>query len=153
MTPESMPLDDLLCQPGETDSDKLKVIPERTVQALIEAEVPAVIKAGRHERVEERVTYRNGHHPRIWDTGGGARDVAWIEEIVRREFDPEVVRGTLVALARGNCFTQPIISRASRLPGMDRTLEYLRGRHHLPSLIFSSWRVPIVPATLGPSRR
>jgi transposase-like protein len=66
-----MPLDDLLCQLGETDSDKLKVILERTVQALIEAEVAAVIKAGRHERVEERVTYRNGHRPRICDTRVG----------------------------------------------------------------------------------
>ena len=71
MTPVSMPLDDLLCQLGETDSDKLKVILERTVQALIEAEVSAVIRAGRHERVEERVTYRNGHRPRVWDTRVG----------------------------------------------------------------------------------
>jgi excisionase family DNA binding protein len=85
--------------------------------------------------------------------GGDARDVARIEEIVKREFDPEVVRGALVALARGNRLTQPIISRASRLPGMNRTLEYLRGRHDLPSLIFSSRRVPIVSATPGTSRR
>ena len=71
MTPASMPLDDLLFQLGETDSDKLKVILERTVQALIEAEVSAVIKASRHERAEERVTYRNGHRPRSWDTRVG----------------------------------------------------------------------------------
>jgi putative transposase len=50
-----MPLDDLLSQVGETDSEKLKVIPEWNVRALIEAEVAAVIKAVRHERVEERV--------------------------------------------------------------------------------------------------
>jgi len=66
-----MPLDDLLCQLGGNDSDQLRLILERTVQALIEAEVAAVSKAGRHERVEERVAYRNGHRPRIWDTRVG----------------------------------------------------------------------------------
>jgi hypothetical protein len=34
-----MPLDDPFCQLGDTDSDPLTMIPERTVQALIEVEV------------------------------------------------------------------------------------------------------------------
>lgn len=71
MTPASMPLDDLLSQVGETDSEKLKVILEPNVQALIEAEVAAVIKAVRHERVEERVAHRNGHRPWTWATRVG----------------------------------------------------------------------------------
>ena len=68
MTRASMPLDDLLVELGDRDKDALRVILERTVQALVEAEVTAVIGAGRHERTEERLTYRNGHRPRTLDT-------------------------------------------------------------------------------------
>jgi putative transposase len=68
MTRASMPLDELLGELGDRDKDTLRVILERTVQALLEAEVTAVIGAGRHERAEERVTYRNGHRPRTLDT-------------------------------------------------------------------------------------
>jgi transposase-like protein len=63
-----MPLDDLLVELGDRDKDALRVILERTVQALVEAEVTAVIGAGRHERTPERLTYRNGHRPRTLDT-------------------------------------------------------------------------------------
>ena len=87
MTPASMPLDDLLCQLGDADSDRLKMILERTVQALIEAEVAAVIKAGRHERVEERVAYRNGHRPRNWDTRVGRVELE-IPKLRRGSFLP-----------------------------------------------------------------
>jgi len=38
MIPASMPLDDLLGQLGDNDSDQLRLIRERTVQPLIEAE-------------------------------------------------------------------------------------------------------------------
>ena len=68
MTRASMPLDDLLVELGDRDKDALRVILERTVQALVEAEVTAVIGAGRHERTPERLTYRNGHRPRTLDT-------------------------------------------------------------------------------------
>jgi transposase len=61
MTRASMPLDELLGELGDRDKDTLRVVLERTVQALVEAEVTAVIGAGRHERAEERLTYRNGH--------------------------------------------------------------------------------------------
>ena len=90
MTPASMPLDDLLCQLGDTDSDRLKMILERTVQALIEAEVAAVIKAGRHERVEERVAYRNGHRPRNWDTRVGRLELE-IPKLRRGSFLPSLL--------------------------------------------------------------
>ena len=52
MTRASMPLDELLGELGDRDKDTLRVILERTVQALVEAEVTAVIGAGRHERAE-----------------------------------------------------------------------------------------------------
>ena len=68
MTRASMPLDDLLVELGDRDQDALRVILEQTVQALVEAEVTAVIGAGRHERTPERATYRTGHRPRTLDT-------------------------------------------------------------------------------------
>lgn len=71
MTRASMPLDDLLVELGDRDQDALRVILERTVQALVEAEVTAVTGAGRHERTPERLTYRNGHRSRTLDTRVG----------------------------------------------------------------------------------
>jgi transposase-like protein len=40
-------------------------------QALIEAELSAVIGAEPHERTPERVTYRNGHRPKVLTTVAG----------------------------------------------------------------------------------
>ena len=70
-TTANMPLDDLLVELGDRDRDALRVILERTVQALVEAEVTAVIGADRHERTQERVTYRKGHRARVLDTRVG----------------------------------------------------------------------------------
>src|SRR3989442_574090 len=41
------------------------------LQALIEAEVTAVIGAERHERAETRTTQRNGHRPKLVSTAAG----------------------------------------------------------------------------------
>jgi len=41
------------------------------LQALIEAEVTAVIGAGPHERSDARTTQRNGHRPKLVSTAAG----------------------------------------------------------------------------------
>jgi putative transposase len=41
------------------------------LQALIEAEVTAVIGAGPHERADTRTTQRNGHRPKLLSTPAG----------------------------------------------------------------------------------
>ena len=45
--------------------------PSTIYQALIEAELTAVIGAGPHERTETRVAQRNGHRPRMLSTTAG----------------------------------------------------------------------------------
>ena len=40
-------------------------------QALMEAEVTGLVGAERHERSDERTTYRNGSRSRSWDTRVG----------------------------------------------------------------------------------
>ena len=68
MTRASVPLDDLLVELGDRDQDALRVTLERTVQALVEAEVTAVIGTGRDERTPEPLTYRHGRRPWTLDT-------------------------------------------------------------------------------------
>lgn len=62
---------------GDGSSDKVLEGPEGDflreglqgfVQRLIEAEVGAVVGAGRYERTAARQTYRNGSRPRTWQT-------------------------------------------------------------------------------------
>lgn len=62
-----MPLIDLLDQLGGLDASTLRRLPERTVQALIEAGAAAMVGADRHKWIAERLTLRNGHRPRNWD--------------------------------------------------------------------------------------
>ncbi len=45
------------------------------VQALMDAEVSAQIGAAKHERAEERTTYRNGYRSRAWDTRVGTLEL------------------------------------------------------------------------------
>ncbi len=66
MTEESLPLADLLAKAG--DGDFLRTVAEAVVQILMEADVEGLIGAGRHERMPERQTYRNGFRDRALDT-------------------------------------------------------------------------------------
>jgi len=70
--------------------------------------------------------------------GRMSRDLSKIEDVVKREYDPDVVRGAVVALARVRRLTRPLEDRANRIVGLSTTLRYLRGRQTLPSLIFQS---------------
>jgi transposase-like protein len=51
--------------------DRIRQAATTIYQALIEAELSAVIGAGRHERRPERTNYRNGHRPRLLTTTAG----------------------------------------------------------------------------------
>ena len=51
--------------------DRVRVATETLYQALIEAELTAVIGAGPHERTESRTAQRNGSRPRTLSTTAG----------------------------------------------------------------------------------
>jgi putative transposase len=61
---------DKLLSGGEGDFVRMAV--ERFAQALMEAEVSGLVGADRYERTEDRVTQRNGHRDRTWETRAGA---------------------------------------------------------------------------------
>ena len=52
-------------------ADRIKQAAETIYQALIEAELTAVIGAGPHERTETRTDQRNGQRPRTVSTTAG----------------------------------------------------------------------------------
>ena len=51
--------------------DRVRQAAETIYQALIEAELTAVIGAAPHERTDTRTTQRNGHRARILSTAAG----------------------------------------------------------------------------------
>jgi len=57
-----------LIMTAEGAADPLRAMAELMTDFLMEAEVTARIGAEPHERSEERVTHRNGHRERRWDT-------------------------------------------------------------------------------------
>jgi len=73
MTETSLPLADLLAKAG--DPDFLRKAAETVVQMLMEADVDSLIGAGRHERSDERATYRNGYRDRDLDTRLGTLEL------------------------------------------------------------------------------
>jgi hypothetical protein len=70
-------------------------------------------------------------------------DTTRIEDIAIKEYDPEIVRAAVVALARLNRLTKAVATRACRVPGIEPTVAYLRKTADLPSLVFSSRRILI----------
>lgn len=71
------------------------------------------------------------------------RDLTGIEEVIAREYDPEIVRAGVVALARVGRLTRHVETRARRVRGLGATTEYLRGKSDFPSLVFGGRRTPI----------
>ena len=60
---------------GSTARELIPELVRRGLQQLIELEATAVIGADRHERSEERATYRNGYRPRSLATQAGDIDL------------------------------------------------------------------------------
>lgn len=58
-----------------TDGDFLRAIAEHTLHRLMDFEVEALIGAARHQRTEDRTTYRNGHRPRKLDSRLGTLEL------------------------------------------------------------------------------
>lgn len=66
MTKTSMDLSELLQKHDQ--GDFLRAVAEAVLQLLMEADVEGLIGAGRHERAENRTTWRNGYRERALDT-------------------------------------------------------------------------------------
>ena len=66
MTKTSIDIVELLQKHDQ--SDFLRTIAESVLQLLMEADVDGLIGAGRHERAENRTTWRNGYRDRSLDT-------------------------------------------------------------------------------------
>ncbi len=76
--------------------------------------------------------------------GRQPRDITALEDTVRFEYDPVVVRAAVVGLARVKKLSRPVANSSKRIDGLDRTIMYLSGRVDLPSLIFFGKRNEIV---------
>lgn len=72
------------------------------------------------------------------------QDITAIRGVASREYDPEVVRGALVALYRAGKLDRSTASKAERIAGLEITNLYLRGRNNLPSMILREKRSPII---------
>lgn len=71
-------------------------------------------------------------------------DVDWIQHLARVGYDPMVVRGALVALARIQELDKTTAAIAeAHAPGVGRTARFLEGRVGLPSLIKRGEWVPV----------
>ena len=80
--------------------------------------------------------------------GQWPRDIQSIEELLRREHDPAMLRAGLVALARVARLNKAVSARPERVAGLGVTVKYLQGRRDLPSLIYSTKRTPVLSAKL-----
>lgn len=70
--------------------------------------------------------------------GRQANDLRWIQDTLNREFNPDMARGMLVALARVEDLPNWLIKNVTtRIPATVPTATYLRGRKSLPSLIWT----------------
>jgi hypothetical protein len=71
--------------------------------------------------------------------------MAWLVGAAKSEYDPSLVRGYVVALARVSQLNKGIEATVTgRTPSMAATFKYLQGRKNLPSLIFPEFRAPIL---------
>ena len=80
-------LSDLLASLQVGDGvDLVRELARWALQELIEVEATAAIGAGRYERIDGRVTERNGHRPRVVSTKAGDLHVG----------DPEAAQGVVL---------------------------------------------------------
>jgi hypothetical protein len=68
---------------------------------------------------------------------GESADVAWLKRELKTEWDPALIRAYLTALARTGQLDKTDADRVSaRIPELEVTTSYLRGRRSLRSLIY-----------------
>lgn len=71
-------------------------------------------------------------------------DLTRLRSEISREFDPALIRGYAVALARAGAFDKGTEkAMVARAPELAPTVRYLRGRNNLPSLLFRNQANPI----------
>ena len=71
-------------------------------------------------------------------------DIAWVKSELRRDFDPEMLRAYLVALLRiGELDRITSTMAGNRSPGLRPTVDYLRNRTALPSLVWRGQQVKV----------
>ena len=73
MADHSMTFSNTLAQLG--GDDFLRELTEFMLNRIMDADVTARINADRHERTEDRETYRNGYRDRAYNTRVGTLDV------------------------------------------------------------------------------
>jgi hypothetical protein len=96
-------------------------------------------------RNRNQPTYHRVMAANVMALGRRPSDIAWLTANARAEFDPALVRGYVVALARVSQLTKSVETAVSaRAPRMITTLNYLKGRRDLPSLTFRDYRAPIL---------
>ena len=66
MTKTTMDLSELLSKHDQ--GDFMRALAENVLQLIMEADVEGLIGAGRHERTDQRTTWRNGYRERALDT-------------------------------------------------------------------------------------
>jgi transposase-like protein len=77
---------------AEQAKDPLRAMAEMITDFAMEAEVTERVGAAPHERSDERVTHRNGHRERRWDTRWNA--ALAIAEAARRRLGAELHRAS-----------------------------------------------------------
>ena len=64
-------------------------------------------------------------------------DLAWLRSQLVSEYDPFLLRGLIVASSRaGDLNAAAVKTLAKRAPNLMRTLDYVRERQALPSLVY-----------------
>lgn len=100
--------------------------------------------ARRVARDRNQATYHRIIAASLLGVGRRASDITWLRDSVKTEFDPGLLRGYLVALARGSELDRDVSNVAvARVAALEQTVEYLRGRKDLPSLIELKKRVRV----------
>lgn len=84
------------------------------------------------------VSYLRAVAINVISLSGRNADIDAIERIIMAEYDPVIVRSSLVALHRSKKLSKSIRERIKRRQGYLSVLTYLEGREALPSLIFGS---------------
>ena len=71
-------------------------------------------------------------------------DIAWLKGELRREYDPEMLRSYVAALARaGELDRVTAAAVRARTPSLGATLDYLKNRRTLPSLVWRGLEVKV----------
>jgi excisionase family DNA binding protein len=98
-------------------------------------------------RNRNQATYHRVVAANVMALGRRPSDLAWLVANAKSEFDPAIVRGYVVALARVSHLNRNVEQVVlGRFPRMATTFTYLRGRNTLPSLVFPDHRAPVVSA-------